>query len=896
MSKAWAAARRFRLKLSMVSLAVLCAAMTQPSMAEEIWIEGEDATRHSMQRHGWYDDVDRDNLSGGDWLSHFAAGDAPRAEYAFDVKGAGDFHFWIRCNTVATPRLDYRLDRGAWRSIDTSQPLQVTNIASDGKPDMRFVAWVHAGQLRLKPDSHTIEFRFQSENNNHGAIDCFLLCTTPFRPRGALRPGERSGNANSGFFAWEPGVDVFSPNALIDLTYLNEEVAGQQGRVRSEGNRFVLGDGQPVKFWAVNAGPGIWQLDPESQVYLAKRLAKSGVNMVRLHGAIYGARDPKVDRHKLDHLHRMVHALKTEGIYVSLSFYFPLWFQLDDDRHPFMLLFFDPEMQKIYRGWASELLTTNNPYTGIPLSRDPSVSMVEIVNEDSHFFWTFKKDNMPAHRWRYFTQQYGDWLRKKYGTLPKAVEAWGGITEAGDDLAKGRVELYGAWDMTSDGVGSNDAKVARLSDQVRFLTENMRGFYRDTIAYFREQCSYDGLISCGNWHVADASTLDALERYCYTAGDVIDHHGYFDSGHSGDASSYSVRPGQEFTSQSALHLHHHNPLPFVETNGHPHIVSEIGWPAPNMYRAEFPFVASAYGSLSGLDGIFSFALGSAGWDQEMKKFPINTPATLGCFPAAALVYRRGDVKEGPIVIRDNIQIEDLYSLKGSPVHAHASLDQLRAAAIPAGQTRDGAVKSIDPLAFYVGRVAREFGGSPKGLTQASLAKYIDRKRERVSSATGELMLNYDRGAVTMNTPRAQGAAGFLRDAGAINLENVTIKMQNDYGTVTVVALDDAPIATSEKILIQAMTIEQPYGFRASGKNNLSGTIESVGSAPFGVEKYQVTVTLKLAGSAPTSVVACDEHGYPKFTAVEASGDAHKARIVLDPESPYHVVLRQPPAR
>ena len=94
---------------------------------------------------------------------------------------------------------------------------------------------------------------------------------------------------------------------------------------------------------------------------------------------------------------------------------------------------------------------------------------------------------------------------------------------------------------------------------------------------------------------------------------MIDHHGYFDHNHKGDSASWSVRPGQTFQSQSALHLRQANPLPYVETAGYPHITSEIGWPLPNMYRAEAAFLTATYGSLQGLDGIIHFAVGSPAW-------------------------------------------------------------------------------------------------------------------------------------------------------------------------------------------------------------------------------------------------------------------------------------------
>ena len=117
----------------------------------------------------------------------------------------------------------------------------------------------------------------------------------------------------------------------------------------------------------------------------------------------------------------------------------------------------------------------------------------------------------------------------------------------------------------------------------RFLTENMREFYQKAIHHFRTSCGYEGLVSCGNWRTADESLLGPLEQYCYTAGDVIDHHGYFDHNHKGEGATWSVRPEHNFSSQSALTLQYANPLPFVEVDGYPSMISEIGWPMPNMY-------------------------------------------------------------------------------------------------------------------------------------------------------------------------------------------------------------------------------------------------------------------------------------------------------------------------
>ncbi len=45
----------------------------------------------------------------------------------------------------------------------------------------------------------------------------------------------------------------------------------------------------------------------------------------------------------------------------------------------------------LHRGWAKQILTTDNPYTGRALAREPALAIVELVNEDSLFFWTLSR-------------------------------------------------------------------------------------------------------------------------------------------------------------------------------------------------------------------------------------------------------------------------------------------------------------------------------------------------------------------------------------------------------------------------------------------------------------------------------------------------------------------------
>jgi hypothetical protein len=122
----------------------------------------------------------------------------------------------------------------------------------------------------------------------------------------------------------------------------------------------------------------------------------------------------------------------------------------------------------------------------------------------------------------------------------------------------------------------------------------------------------------------------------------------------------------------------------------------------------------------------------------------------------------------------------------------------------------------------------------------------------------------------------------------VSLADVEIRMDNEYGTVMVVSLDDKPLATSQKLLIQCMTIDQLYGWETSEAKGMGGTIRSVGSAPWGVEKIRAAITLK---SGVGRAVVCDENGYAtdKKTTTSTAGGATTYRI--NETAPYTVILR-----
>ena len=158
--------------------------------ANSVWVEGETPVSQSVRKNGWYSSVKKEELSGGAFLAHW--GDQPgSAEYRVEIPEAGRHVLWLRANPVQA-KLKVRVGGGDWMTpnLKATSHEQI-NIASDNKPDLRFVAWVKAGEVTLEKGATTVEVGFISGNNHHGMLDCFCLTTDQnWKPSQTLKPGE----------------------------------------------------------------------------------------------------------------------------------------------------------------------------------------------------------------------------------------------------------------------------------------------------------------------------------------------------------------------------------------------------------------------------------------------------------------------------------------------------------------------------------------------------------------------------------------------------------------------------------------------------------------------------------------------------------------------------------
>jgi hypothetical protein len=682
--------------------------------------------------------------------------------------------------------------------------------------------------------------------------------------------------------------DDSRPGCLLDLRYLNEKTAGETGFVKltPDGNGFALGNGKPVRFWSVVTDA--YRLKPDEMAIHARFLAKIGVNMVRLHTQIAppgpnGALTD-VNEKEINGIWRCVAAMKKEGIYCTIS---PYWATAKDvsqwgidgytgSTDLWGLLFFNEKLQQGYKAWVKSLYTRPNPYTGIPLANDPAVAIVQVQNEDGMFFWTMQ--GVHPEQKAYLGKKFGAWLTTKYGSLTAAKQAWAGASNEKDDLENGVAAILDTWVLTQPQTGG---MAKRTADQTQFFAVTQRKFYSDISDYYHNVLGCKQLVNASNWITADPIRLNDLERYTNSVDDVLAVNRYTGGVHIGANDGWRIDPGHHFTNNSCLLDPRSLPTNLKKVVGHPMVVTESTWVSPEGYQSEGPFLIAAYESLTGVNSLYWFAAGgtpeyetnpyftfaTVNGSHPLYKWTCSTPTLMGGFPAYALMFRRGYIKQGAPVVHEERALTDLWQRKDPILAEDKTFDPNRNTGNTGGQSN--LTKGVDPLAFLVGPVEVKYGGDPSATKVIDLAPFIDDSSKIVKSETGEIVLDYGKGICTVNAPSAQGATGFLSKTGVMVLNDITITSSDAYATIACVAMDQKPLSASHKILLQIGTRARPTGWKATaadfksddGKQTFHGyEILSTGTMPWQINDCTATVSIK--NPSLTKAIVLDTAGYP----------------------------------
>jgi len=245
-------------------------------------------------------------------------------------------------------------------------------------------------------------------------------------------------------------ISYDGPDNASSVAHLLDAPAGKHGFVRVKDGHFFT-DAGPIRFHATNlTGPANFPAH-EAADKLAARLARFGINCVRLHfmdtwyvnfmprptQAIL-ADDTQTQRNldplQLDKLDYMIAAFKKRGIYVDMNLHVG---RTLDERDGFEnakslpwadkgIGQFEPRMIALQKEYARQLLTHKNPYTGNAYTDEPSVAMIEISNEDglTGFYYNGTFDRLQEPYASELRRQWNVWLHATYANEEALQNAW----------------------------------------------------------------------------------------------------------------------------------------------------------------------------------------------------------------------------------------------------------------------------------------------------------------------------------------------------------------------------------------------------------------------------------------------------------------------------------------
>ena len=501
---------------------------------------------------------------------------------------------------------------------------------------------------------------------------------------------------------------------------------------------------------------------------------------------------------------------------------------------------------------------------------------MELVNEDSLLFWTFSRDTIPASEWDLVESQFSRWVMAKYGSADAVAAAWDHVGDERDAAALGRFGVRPLWQMIKE-------HTRRDQDTAQFLAGTERSFYLTTIDYLH-RLGFKGLITTSNWITASPG-LELLEKQVYTVGDFTDRHGYVAPDASGDSADWSIREGQTYLDRSALRFDPHDPgqprplfSPVMDPHfaGNPSMLSEVAISRPDRYRSEAPIYFAAYGSLQASNAIEHFALDGHTWSVKpnyfMQPWSALSPATIGQFPAAAVIYRQRLIDPCDAATVD-LAPDTLQNWQNPPTRGLLS-------GLPETESLSSGL--IDPLVCLEGRSSIYFTKSGTGW---SVNDGIERDRHTVGSVNKQLQLDYQNGILQLNAPRIQGISGNLAAAGTFQSNDLKITSPLGLAHIVLVSLDGQPLATSKRMLLQAMSEERPTNFQTADVAGGRKQIINIGTDPWLIKRLAGSVAMQRIDASQLHAVPLDPNGYPiRDRKVQSA-----AHVELEPDVIYYSI-------
>lgn len=673
------------------------------------------------------------------------------------------------------------------------------------------------------------------------------------------------------WFAFKGSNDV-GPSAIGFEDWL-EKPAGKRGGPRMKGSQFVFEDGTPVKFWGTNLSYRDGAPAKKDADLTAARLAKWGVNAVRLHKPFgpgwEGIGDEndgtKLTPQGLDQMDYFMAKLKEHGVYYGLSHTYGYRIRPGNrDRYlaydeiktglngnTYGLINYAEDVQDLMIEMVVGALQHQNPYTSQRWAEDPALAYIELHNEDDIFFYT--TDNAlakcPTYR-KDLMRRFAQWLKAKYRTQDALTKAWQGAIKADETLDAENIAIQGNPWFSGDGLPkSPGGPRLRLLDNAAFLHAVQNKFYGKFVKAIRAT-GYQGPLCGSPWQAPAMVPHYYNLRSDYLVG-WIDRHNYFGGGF---ADTMLARPGSGYLGSG-----------LQQVADRPFGISEWIHVYPSLYSAEGPAIFAAYGmGLQGWSSSYEFQSSSShgAWSEIAGNFPwgvwnADTPTQIGQYPLLARMVMRGDVTQGPVISSRKVSLEELQQGQfgfSDKIEQHGDV-----------KTFAG---SVPPEALAAGRVVVEFTDKPAPSTLPDMTQF--EKDRVITSQTGQLRWDFSgeedsgragksrepgKGYFTIDTPGTKAVVGFA-EGKEQRLGGVAMTLRCPYASLFLTAAGKREtLADAQTALLSAVARNCNAGFKIMA---FDGRVLDNGKPPILLEPVKATIAI--SGRPIATVHVLDHDG------------------------------------
>jgi hypothetical protein len=307
--------------------------------------------------------------------------------------------------------------------------------------------------------------------------------------------------------------------------------------------------------------------------------------------------------------------------------------------------------------------------------------------------------------------------------------------------------------------------------------------------------------------------------------------------------------------------------------GKPYIVSEVNHAFPNDWASEGIPILAAYACLQDWDGVLWYTFepkADPDWESYVgDAFDISLdPVKMPQLAAGALMFLRDDVRAARTIVERSYTLEQVREYLRAPP--------------------DEKPYYTPGFALSLALRHRVRIGSLEGLpTEPVSAPEIS----PIFSDTEQLAWHTSpdqTGLVTMDTPRSQALIGFVR-ANGVAVKHLAADVRNSFCALTLSALDQQPIARSDRMLL---TLGARVENAGQQWNEARTVVLKRGGQPSLIEPVSGRITLRnLEGAVEVLAYALDGAGRPIGEAIPAKQTAEGWAIAIgEPATTWYEIV------